>query len=336
MELYRKKVNLGGKPNQDTSYTTSQRPRNIYLQKMIKKNPKQNETFEGSLNRDNLPNVRSSLEDMVSEENNKKKAMKYAGQRNTDVQSPESKQVRRRIEKSASPPRRGGGYSRNYREDSGEATPIRKVLNLSREPYYSAVGQRFNTINNDNKPIVSVKRRSNNIRNIKRKNFRNQYNDGEDDDYYYNQPPNYNVMNPEESQNDYEFSSIQDDDRFANGLKNSRSPQPTRPNKQFGKIERNPRYNEPRTKDIQVMPPIRKPSKSKYLSNDINNNTNINNTNVNNSPEEEMDELLKTIEDLQKIIANQKLENRRLKKDNYNKNKEMNMLKNDYMIYKKN
>ena len=37
MELYRKKVNLGGKPNQDTSYTTSQRPRNIYLQKMIKK-----------------------------------------------------------------------------------------------------------------------------------------------------------------------------------------------------------------------------------------------------------------------------------------------------------
>ncbi len=46
------------------------------------------------------------------------------------------------------------------------------------------------------------------------------------------------------------------------------------------------------------MPQIRKPSKSNYLCNDINNNTNVNNINVINSPEEELDELLKTIEDL--------------------------------------
>ena len=141
-----------------------------------------------------------------------------------NVHSPESKPVKRHIERSASPPRRGGGYSINYWEDNGEASPIKKVLNLSREPYYSAAGQPFNTINNENKPILSVKRRSNNIRNINRKNLRNQYNDGEDNDYYYNQPPYYNVMNPEESQNDYKFSSIQDDERFANGLKYSRSP----------------------------------------------------------------------------------------------------------------
>ena len=306
MELYRKKVNLGGKGNPEASYTTSQRPKNIYLQKMIKKNqPKHNETFEG-----NVPNVRSSMEDMYSEENNKKRGMKYAGQNNMDIQSPESQPVRRRIEKSASPPRRGGN-SRNYREDSGEATPIRKVLNLSREPYYSAVGQRFNTINNDNKPVGSDKRRNNNIRNINRKNIRNQYNEGEEENDYYNQP---NYMNPEESPNDYEFSSIQDDDKLANNLKYSRSPQPMRPNNQFGKIERNPRYIEPRAKDIHAMAQVRKPSKSKCLSNNLNIN-NVNNT------EEEMDELLKTIEDLQKIIADQKLENRRLKKDNYNKNK---------------
>ncbi len=43
------------------------------------------------------------------------------------------------------------------------------------------------------------------------------------------------------------------------------------------------------------MPQIRKPN---YLRNDINNNTNVNNRNVINSPEEELDELLKTIEDL--------------------------------------
>ena len=318
MELYHKKVNLGTKPTTEENYNTSRRPRNIYFQKMIKKNQNQkhNETFEGSIGRENLPNIRSSMEDILSEENNKKKGVKYANQKNRDLQSPDSTtQIRKRIDKSASP-RHMGGYPRDYNnEDNREATPLRKVLNLSREPYYSEVGKRFNTINNDTKAEPNNIRKKN-IRTINRKNFKNQYNDGEDDDYYDNQQ---NYLNPEESQNDYEFSSIQDDEKIANGLKFSRSPPPMRNRNQFTKVIKNPRYNETRNKDIQVMPKLRKqPTNTNYLSNNINSNT-----------DEDVDELLRTIEDLQSIINAQKNEIRKLKKDNYNKNKENILLKNE-------
>ena len=165
---------------------------------------------------------------------------------------------------------------KDYGEDSRDETPIRKVLNLSREPYYSAVGKRFNTLNNDK----NLKPK--NIRNLTRKNYKNQYNDGDDDDYYDN-PQNY--YNPEESQNDYELSSINGEDRMPQNMRISRSPEPVRLKNKSTRVIQKPRYQEGRTKDIQAMPRLRKQP--------------ITNYNVTN--EDDVDDLIKTIEDLQAI-----------------------------------
>ena len=58
--------------------------------------------------------------------------------------------------------------------------------------------------------------------------------------------------------------------------------------------------------------------------------TNYNTSNnLNQNDDEDVDELIRTIEDLQSIINGQKHEIRKLKKDNYYKEKENNMLKNE-------
>ena len=164
MELYRKKFNLGTKPNsgQDEGYEDrknlpSQRLKNVYLQNLLKQNREQfPNDYDASHAGKNIPNIRSSMEDIFADDNNKKKALKYIIQKNRNMQSPDSKKVSKRLEKSASPMGRGG-KDKDYADDSREETPIRKVLNLSREPYYSAVGNKFNTINNDKKPSNNLK-----------------------------------------------------------------------------------------------------------------------------------------------------------------------------------
>ena len=50
-----------------------------------------------------------------------------------NLKSPEPDEIQRRFEKSASP-RGRGAFPRESTHDSNEATPLRKVLNLSREP----------------------------------------------------------------------------------------------------------------------------------------------------------------------------------------------------------
>ena len=318
MELYRKKVT---KPNtglderyEEPIYNPSQRPKNIYMQKMIKKNRDQY-TNENEVSNEgkNIQNVRSSMEDILSDENNKKKGIKYVTKKNRDIQSPGIKQVPRRIEKSVSP-RGRGGYDMDYGEDSRDETPIRKVLNLSREPYFSAVGKRFNTISTDNKPSIRTR---NNMRNINRKNYRNTSNDGDDEDYYDNLQKSQNYINHDENQNNFELSSLNDDERNPRGMKISRSPEPVRVNNKFRKVLRKPRYPEMRSKDIQAMYGVRKPNTT-YLNTDINQNE-----------DEDVDQLIRTIEDLQAIINGQKHEIRKVKKDNYNKDKEINLLRNE-------
>ena len=82
MELYRKKVNVTAKPPsgsderyEDMKYNPSKRPKNVYLNNIMKKNQSQtpNEPINESQARKNIPSVRSSMEDIFSDENNKKK-----------------------------------------------------------------------------------------------------------------------------------------------------------------------------------------------------------------------------------------------------------------------
>ena len=333
MELYHKKNNISvqrSKPQErydNRRYNPNKNARNLYMQKVLKQKPSQgrNDPYEISSSGENIPNnIRSNMEDIFSDENNKKKAIKYVIQigKSRNIKSPEPNHDQKRFERSASPGGRGELPIDNT-HDSNEATPLRKVLNLSREPYYSSVGNRFRTLNDDGG--VNNMRRKNNIPNINRKKYKPQYNDeeGDDEDYYDNQQ---NYLNPEESQNepnDFEFSSINDEERMLY-FKNSRSPEP-RMGSKFNRMIRRPRYKEPRNKDIHAMPKYRKNSNNKYLSNTLNNI----NTNTNTDEDMDVDELFRTIEDLQSIINGQKHEIRNIKKDNFNKDKEINLLKNE-------
>jgi hypothetical protein len=316
MELYHKKVNLGTKqpsgPEErydEMRYNPSRRPNNIYFQKMMKQNQSKlnNEPIDISYEDKNIPSIHSNLQNILSDENNKKKALKFMALKNRNFQSPKSKQKEKRLEKSFSP-RGRGGRNRDYEEDSREATPIRKVLNLSREPYYSAIGKKFNTINNDNP------RTKNNLRNLNRKNYKDQYNQEEDDEDYYNNQKSY--YNPEENPNDLEFSSIKGDERYPRG-KISKSPEPIKLRNNFSRVIRKPNYRGSRNKDIQIMPRLKKQSNTNYLGNNMN------------REEDDVDKLIRTIEDLQDIIDGQENKIRNITKDNLNKEKEINLLRND-------
>ena len=317
MDLYRKKVNLGSKQNdgqedryEDAKYNPPHRIKNIYFQKISKPNKTQNkeEPLESSQGGKNM-------DDFLSDENNRKNTSKYMNQKNRNYQSPDSNLPQKRLEKSASPKRRGD-YEKEYGDESRGDSPNRKALNLSREPYYSELGRRFNTISND-KNSAEKQRAKNNIKSIKRNYYKNQ-NEG-DDEEYYDKSQNY-YYNPAITQNDNEFSSINGED-MPQGIKISRSPEPSRSRNNFSKIVKRPGYREKRPKDIQFMQTLRKPTPSTTIYTTSNN--------LNQNADEDVDELIRTIEDLQSIINGQKHEIRKLKKDNYNKEKENNMLKNE-------
>ena len=122
------------------------------------------------------------------------------------MQSPDSKQFQKRYEKSMSP-RRRGLLTRN-REKNIKTSPIRNPLNISREPYYSEVGKRFNTISNEPKGRSQL-RTEDNI--PKKNNYRNTYNDV-DDEYGENQKD--------------DESSIYGEEEVPRIIKTSRSPEP--------------------------------------------------------------------------------------------------------------
>lgn len=291
MELYRKKANFGAKATsgpderyEDTKFNPSKRLKNLYLEHALKQN------------QSNIPN-HPSKEDIFSDENSKQKPVKNINEKYKDIQSPEPKQFQKRSEKSMSP-RRRGLLTRN-REKNLKTSPIRNVLNISREPYYSEVGKRFNTIGNEPKGRNPL-RTEENI--PKKKSYRNNYNDVDDEFYGENQ------NDDESSYGEEEVPRI---------IKTSRSPEPVSLKNKFNKVMGKPRYNEARNKDIQVMPKLRKPQNNNYLNNNMNINT-----------DEEVDELLKTIVDLQAIINGQKQDIRNIKKDNIIKDKKINNLRN--------
>ena len=100
------------------------------LQKMLVQNRLSNE---------NITNIRKNMSNILSDENNFKRAIKYVTKYNQ--KSPSERHNYRNIEKSASPL----GQRPKYRDYALNATPIRRVLNITKEPLY----RYNNTMNND-------------------------------------------------------------------------------------------------------------------------------------------------------------------------------------------
>ena len=80
MDLYRKKVNIGNKSSRITQdkykepeISPNKNNKNVYILKMIP----QNENFDVDCVGENIPNVRSSMEEIFSNEDTKKKAIKF-------------------------------------------------------------------------------------------------------------------------------------------------------------------------------------------------------------------------------------------------------------------
>ena len=328
MDLYHKKVNIGNKTGRrhqnkysDSEYTQPKKNQNIYIQKMIPRN----ENFDLVSAGENIPNVRSSMEDLFSNEDSKKRAIKYVINigRNKSIRNSPNYASARRFEKSASPNRgRGFGYPQGY-EESYETSPNRRLPERRGE---SHLNNRLTTLN-DYTPITYTgyntlrrKNRFNDNNNSYRNNIRprprnyGQYNEVDDDDYYDNQP---NYINVEESNNDFELSSINDDDRIPPKLKNVEP-------KTYNRVKNvlNETYERAarrvRNKEINVMPKVRKQSGNRYVNKNINSNT-----------DDEIEDLIRSIEDLQSIVNKQRQDLRNMKKDNYNKDREINLLKNE-------
>ena len=307
MDLYHKKVNVGNRTsrNQQEKYmgpSPSKNKKNIYLQKMIP----QNENLDIASTGENIQNVRSSMEDIFSNEDTKKKAIKYVINigKNKSIHNSPKYEMPRRFEKSASP-NRGRGYPINY-GDMYDETPNRRLPNRQ---------SNNRTLNAYNTPATyttynNLRPKNTVYKNNLRPKQRN-YNDMDEDEYYDNQP---NYINVEESQND--FSSMNEDDRIPLKLRNVEPRTLNRvKNVLNDTYERAKRRI--RTKDINAMSNIRKKPNAKYTS-----NMNIN-------TDEDIDELIRTVDYLQSIINGQKKELRRMKKDNDSKDKELDLLKNE-------
>jgi uncharacterized phage infection (PIP) family protein YhgE len=311
MDLYHKKVNLGNKSNRRPKYTeTDNNPpkknENVYISKIIPKN----ETFD--LGREHIPNVRESMEDLFANEDTKKRAIKYViniGKNKTTKTSPNS--VNRRFEKSASPNRgRGLGYPLN--DKSYETTPNRRfperrgesqVNNRSNNLGYTPMTNTgYNNLRRKNK--FNDNNNSYRINTRPKKNVYTGYNDDDDDEYYDNPP--------EESNNDIDLSSMNEAEDIPVNLKNIEPKILNRvKNVLNDTYERAARRV--RNKEINAIPKDRLPSNSKNLNKTV----------------EDVDDLYKELDDMQQVIDRQKHDLRKIKKDNYNKDKEINLLKND-------
>ena len=321
MDLYHKKVKIGNKnskrsPDQNDIVNRRQKnTRNIYIQKMIPQND-----FSSSSRR--ISNVRSSMEDILSNEENKNRAINYVIKmgKNRDIYNSPRDDVYRRFEKSASPNNRKRlGNFPNVYANSYETTPRRsKYSNPKGDRYFS---NRLTTVN-DYAPITYIG--SNNLRNKNRINdditYKNiiyssrrkyaPYNDYYDNEENNRNSPNY--INIEESENDLDYYN-NDNDRIPNE-RNVEPKMSRRVNKVLSETYERA-AKRVRNKDIVALPQIRKDSHNKY----------INSVNTSN---DDLEELIRTIEDLQAINKKQKNDLRNMRKDNYNKDKEIDLLKN--------
>ena len=104
MELYRKKINIKNKRPRDKyqkeEYSQGNNDQNTYLREMLRKKAVSQPRNEAlNISSENLQNVRSSLEDILADENNKKKAIKYVIQIGKNKKIPSSYDNDQRYEK---------------------------------------------------------------------------------------------------------------------------------------------------------------------------------------------------------------------------------------------
>ena len=92
-----------------------------------------------------MSNIRINMENILSDENNKKRALKYVSKYNKNLSAEKN---RKNLEKSASPLDR-----RNKQRDYNENTtpiPMRKILNITaKEPFYKINDNKINMLNNN-------------------------------------------------------------------------------------------------------------------------------------------------------------------------------------------
>ena len=242
---------------------------------------------------EHIQNVCSSVEDILSNEKKKKSAIKYViqiGKNKRITNTSTSYDLEPNYERSESP-RRNRGYGKGY-INSFKNSPMR-----NQDEQNPGMNKYISISDYTNIDLNNPKRNYQTLKNDTSKSLLNQ--------------PNY--VNTEESQNDFDVSSINDEER--GGGSYGRNPDSRIMNRinrvlkeRYEKAER--KTNERRNRNIPAMQRIRKHS------------NNPNNFNYRNNNDDDVDELIKTIEELQAT-------NKNLKRDNYNKNKEINMLKND-------
>ena len=129
MELYQKKRYIANPGNKRQIMQYGQgnndlnKKENIYFQKLLEQN---------QLTDENILNIRKNMKSILSNENNLKRAIKYVSKYNQSTSN--ETHINRNLEKSASPL----GRSRRQRnnEYNPNTTPIRRLLNITKEPLY--------------------------------------------------------------------------------------------------------------------------------------------------------------------------------------------------------
>jgi epidermal growth factor receptor substrate 15 len=268
------------------------------------------------------------MEEIFSTDETKKKAIKYVleiGRNRNNRISPRSNQ---RLDKSASPPMKvRGGYIRgnieSFRTSPNNNFYNGRAYNISITSNKYPQGNDYNigpkTVSNFYNPNQL---KTNNYIKINDNQDRNQNYDGENEEYYESQP-NYANIN-QQDRNDYDLISVNNiDEKAIQGMKYARSPEPRMANRiiqslndSYERASRRSNLPQRRNKDIQMMPRQRKQYNTSYFS-----------TNTNN--DDDVSELIRSIEELQSVINGQKNEIKNNRKDIINKNKEINYLKNE-------
>ena len=329
MELYHKK-NIESKPykrgRERNSRNENNQRKNIYLHKMIEQNLSQskNEPIDISSAGDNIPNIRSNMEDIFANDETKKKAIKYVleiGRSRNIRNSPRSQQ---RLDKSASPfVSTRGGYIRGNNE-SNRASPNKTfykgkqyniIITRNRNKQGNDYNIAPNTVSNFYNPN---KMKSNNYIKKNDNRYRDQNIDDENDEYYESQP-NYANINQEEGPNDYDYDLVSENNNEQD-IKYARSPEPKMSkNESYARINRR---QQRRNKDIQMMPSHKKQYNTSYFLNNANN-------------DDDISELIRTIEELQSVINGQKNLIKNNRRDLINKTKEISYLKNELDLLQK-
>ena len=314
MELYHKKTNA---TNKSTNKLEDKNDENNYKPpKKYVKNQPLNDSQKITKNYKTI-NVQSNPKN----DDLPKRRIKYVIQLGKNKDNQDVEEFIQRQDRSASPRRRGQGSGFPYPGENYRPTLNTQVIKSNLDSLYTTGNNsRYNTLNDFNS-INPLK--YNDINNLKKKNIKGRikqnynprYNDV-DDDFYNNSIQNY--INIESSQNEFEISSINDDDRMP--IKNARSPEPKLPfrianilKSRYKDEERKLRYPQMRAlnKDIRTIPKSGRQT-IRYIN-----------------PDDDVDDLIQNIEDLQSSNNNLKQQIRNLKIDNINKDKEINYLKDE-------